>query len=195
MTTKVHRPFIFIVLFYASGILFSSFFEFPFKYICLLALSLLCIVIVFIKKNFIKNIFILFIIFFAGSLSVQSRLLIEKDHILHIRKFYRKQPIGIKGVVVSDVKKTTLYNRHKTSFAFKVEAVNTKWGLKEKQGKILVNIFNDIDICYGDYLYLEGKLHYPYNFSNDKRSFYKDYLSRRDMHLILSVKKNSLIKV
>ena len=77
----------------------------------------------------------------------------------------------LKGIVISDIQKKQIFGRQKTTFVLDLKEIKTKWGWKQVKGKTLVNIYRDIDVAYGDQLILNGKLHQPYNFSNDKNFF------------------------
>lgn len=97
--------------------------------------------------------------------------------------------IKVRGIVVSDPDKKHIKNYSKNVFYLEVEELylNNSWQTKE--GKILVNLFLDSKPEYGDILLLEGKLHYPYNFSKDTYFSYSEHLSHRGIKFILSVGK------
>jgi len=114
---------------------------------------------------------------------------------MHIARYYRKKPIRIKGVIVSDVEKRKAVNGSKKTFTLDVRKVKADWGWQQIKGKVLVNAFNRPEAAYGDYVMLEGKLHRPYNFSAEKNFSYRDYLSRRGIYFILSIKKSAEARI
>jgi len=67
--------------------------------------------------------------------------------------------------------------------------VKAPWGWEDKNGKLLVQVFRKEDLAYGSQIIIKGKLHKPYNFSRENKFSYKEYLGRREIHYILSVKK------
>jgi competence protein ComEC len=99
------------------------------------------------------------------------------------------------GTIISDVQKRDASNGPKTTFTLGIAEVQAKWGWQTRTGKVLVNIYRDVDVAYGDRILLEGRLHYPFNFSSDRNFSYRDYLSRRDIQFILSVKKAAEVVV
>ena len=144
----------------------------------------------FQRKKFASTVFLLLAILSLGMIYTQARHCIDREHIMSVAKYYRRSPIFVKGVVSSPVREIKMGNRSKFTFTLDVHQVEAKWGWEEKTGKVLVNVFQDLGISYGDYLQLEGKLHRPYNFSNEKNFSYRDYLEHRGIYFILSVKKS-----
>ena len=195
MNTTAHRPFSYIVAFYSSGIILNHFIRLPFNYICLCVYIFLFLAVMFSKRAFTATIFLLICIAGLGMVYTQSLQYPERDDIRRVARYYRNKPVKVKGAIVSDVEKSEWHNRIKTSFTLEINEILAKWGWQKKRGMILVNIFNDTDIVYGDQLMIEGKLHRPYNFSNDKNFSYRDYLDRRGTRYILSIKKDAEITV
>lgn len=98
--------------------------------------------------------------------------------------------VSVRGVVVSDPEEKRINNYTKVVFHLKVQEiyVNDRW--QQREGKILVNLFLKGKPQIGDILLLEGKLHYPYNFSEDTHFSYSEHLSNRGIQFILSVGKS-----
>ncbi len=132
---------------------------------------------------------------FLGVLLVHSGKVLPKNHIFYIAKYYRKDPVLLEGVVVSDVQKRESFRGKRTTFTLEVKRFKTRWGWKKKSGKALVNIFREESLAYGDYVILEGKMYRPFNFSKDKKFTYRDYLSRRGIKFIISVKKDGYVEI
>lgn len=190
-----HRPFLYIVGFYGLGIILNHFVQIPFGYFCLLGFSLLILSVGISKWSVASTLLLLLAITSLGAVYAQSRQCVDENHIMHVAKYYRKRPVQIKGVIVSDVQERKAINGSKMTFTLDVRQVRANWGWQKKKGKILVNIFGGLDAAYGDYIMLEGKLHQPYNFSAERNFSYRNYLSRRDVYFILSVKKNAEVQV
>jgi len=193
MTT--HRPFLYITGFYSFGIALDHFARLPFGCLCLLIFIFLVAGVGISRKTFLSTVFLLLAITGLGMVYTQSRQGIDRDHVMHVAKYYYKKPVAVKGVIVSDVQQRAAVNGSKTTFTLDVREVQAPWEWQKKNGKILVNIFKDLDVDYGDYVMLEGKLHRPYNFSAGKNFSYRNYLYRRDIRFILSVKKDADIRV
>ncbi len=193
--TMTHRPFVYIAGPFALGILLDHFVQISFGYICLGVVMFLILAAWFSKRELLATFFLLFAITVLAMAYTQSREYTRGDHILHVAKYYRKNPITVKGVIVSDVQKREVAGRSKTTFTLSTHKVKAPWGWKKRSGKILVNMFNDLDMAYGDDLLIEGRLHRPFNFSTDKNFSYRDYLSRRGIRFILSAKKDSRVEI
>lgn len=155
----------------AQGILLAGYFIFRRKMNALTAALLLL--------NFLP----------LGAIYTHSYQVLKSDHIKRTEIFYRGEIIEAEGVVISDAQKRESFYGKKTTFTLALKRIKGRWDWEEKSGKVLVNIFRDADVDYGDRLRLEGKLHRPFEFSSGKRFSYKEYLSRRGVLFILSVKK------
>ena len=120
---------------------------------------------------------------------------LRADDIAFTARYYRHRPITVAGTIVSDVEKRRFFSRMKTVFILNVKQVKAPWGWQSRRGIILVNIFRDEAVRYGDYVRLEGKLHKPFEFDRTSQFSYRDYLARKGIGLILSVKKNTPLTV
>jgi hypothetical protein len=155
MKTMTRRPFVYITGFYSLGIVLNHLALFPFGYFCLLTFIFLVISAGISKRTFASTVFLMLAVTGLGAVYAQSRQCADKNHIMHVAKYYRKKPVKMKGVVVSDIQERKSANGFKTTFTLDVREVEAKWGWQEKKGRILVNIFRDSDVVYGDYVCLE----------------------------------------
>jgi len=189
-----HRPLLGIVLSFGMGILFDHFISFPFLSLAL-AGCILLIGCLFSLRNSLSTVFIFLSFFTLGTLCSQSYQKLPQNHIYEIAKYYKRNPVSLKGTIISDVQKRDFRGRIKTTFELQVERFKTRWGWRERQGKILVNVFRDENLSYGDSIALEGKLYEPFNFDSETKFDYREYLNRRKIKLILSVKKDGYVEV
>jgi len=192
---KAHRPFLYITGFFAIGIALDQWVRCPFSYLCSFVIVFMIAAMGTLKKENISTVLLLLALLCLGAAYNQARRGIDRDHIMSVAKYYRRQPILVRGVVGSFVREQITTRGAKTTFTLNVHQVKANWGWEASAGKILVNIFRDTDIAYGDYLQIEGKLHRPYNFSSETNFSYRDYLQNRGIYFILSVKKNSEIQL
>ena len=192
---KIHRPFLYLTGFFSMGIICDQWMHFPFSYSCFFVITFLIASVATSKKEFQSTIFLLLTVMSLAMTYTQARQCVDRDHIMSVAKYYRKKPIPVKGVVSSSVTERKVANSVKHTFTLNVHQVQANWGWERRTGKILVNVFRDVDLSYGDDLQLEGKLHRPYNFSNEKNFSYRDYLQHRGIYFILSVKKDSDIRI
>ncbi|MFH1359769.1 MAG: ComEC/Rec2 family competence protein [Candidatus Omnitrophota bacterium] len=191
---KSHRPLFSVTLCLSLGILLDPVCPLSFKTLLTLILLTLCASLIAINKKSVSSIFLLTSIILLGLAASFQYQYLSKDHIDHVAKYYRSTTVELEGVVVSELREQNFFQGKKTSFELDVKRFKTRWGWRVKSGKILVQLFRQDNISYGDDLILEGKLHRPFDFSDDSPFSYRDYLSRRQIKLILSVKKDGVLR-
>lgn len=195
MSNQSYRPFIVIVLAFAGGIFLHGVLSVSFMWWVLLA-SLNCLLCAgFYRRKCVATMFLLIAVLCCGALYMQSVQTLPKNHFSSIVKYYYKKPFTIQGVIVSEVEKRTSFKGVKTTFVCDVMRVKTKWGWKDKSGKVLVNIFRDIDLSYGQDIELAGRIHRPFEFAKDSNFSYQDLLARKGITHILSVKARAKVGV
>ena len=188
---KTHRPFVYIAGFFSIGIVLSRWAPVSLNMACLGTLITLILSAVFSKKNFCTTMFLLLAVMASGAVYTQSKAYVSHRDIRNIARYYRKKPIVIEGIVASDLRRRKTGNTKRSTFVLGSLRVKADWGWEPRDGKVLVNVFKEADLTYGDQIVLRGKLHRPFNFSSQRNFSYRDYLSRRDIHLVLSVKKST----
>ncbi len=144
------------------------------------------------RRPILSSVFLAVALMFGGILAFQCRQYRDKDHVDRRAAMLYGRSIVFEGIVVSDVQKRSLGRGAKTSFvltALRVRPIESlDW--RPLNGRILVNIFQDKEIHYGDRLRLEGKLHRPFEFHSEGNFSYKQYLKNQGIAWILSVKKS-----
>ncbi len=196
MQKTPHRPFLFITLFFILGILCQGFFSLhPFFWF---GASFIVSILAFFqyKRSSIldASLILLFFLFLGGSYTVCYKTL-PNDHITFIRRFYYDKDIIVDGCIVSEIRKGRLFKTPKQTFTLKVDRIKTEFGWQKKSGNILVNVFGDRSIHYGDVVEIEGKLHRPFNFSKSENFSYADYLKQRGIYDVFMVKKKGRLVV
>ncbi|MFA5260253.1 MAG: ComEC/Rec2 family competence protein [Candidatus Omnitrophota bacterium] len=188
-----HRPLLWVCVCFILGIIIEQYLKIPFAAIFIL--TVLCLLLsLFIRGPTVSTIFILLAIVCLGLGYSKNYLIFPPSHICHIPYGDRKDMILVEGVVMSDVEPRDFFKGRKTLFTLELKRIKSKRGWEEKRGRVLVNLFREEAIRYGDYLALEGKLHRPFNFSRDSTFSYRDYLSRKGILFILSVKKTGRVE-
>ncbi len=190
-----HRPFLAVVLFFALGIILEQYLAFPFAVGICLTVFLLILSLVFIRHRFCFAIFAFLSFSSAGFIFSHSYQTSPENHISRVAQFYYGKTASFEGLVASDVDKRNVWGSTKTAFVLEIKRVPAPWGWQERRGKILVNVFRDCAVTYGDYIFLEGKLHRPFEFSGDSTFSYEKYLSRKGIQYILSVKKIGRVEI
>src|SRR3989338_5894289 len=192
---KTHRPLLWVTICFAGGILLGACVPAPLW--AAYGSAALCVILSFLSfrkpRGFPAFIFICFVL--LGFVHFRTHKTLPEEHISRIAGFYYGAPALLEGVVVSDIEQRRRGNMRKTTFRLEVRRIKGKMGRQKSRGEVLVNLFRAQDIQYGDYLAIEGKLHKPFNFSSDNRFSYRDYLDRKGIKYILSVKKQGRVEV
>jgi len=189
-----HCPFWWVTLCLGSGIMINEYFQISF--LLLSGFSALCLLVSLLIHDKKASLLLLFMsVIFLGAVYSQNYQTFPKDHIYYLSRGYYPKPLWVEGRIVSDVEKRPFFKRKKTAFTFAVQRIGSKNGWKEKRGNLLVHIFHEGNLSYGDHLILEGRLHKPFNFLTDGQFSYQDYLYRKGITLILSVKKQGYVRV
>jgi len=192
---KSRRPLLIITIIFILGILTQSYVNVAFSLTACAALASLVLGAILFKNKTISTIFIVLFFFSLGMLLFKNAKGSDVRDIARVSRYYRGKAAFIEGVVVSDIETRDFYKTKKLSFILDVTRLKTKWGWRSKTGKILVHVFGQRHLAYGDYLRLEGKIYGAFNFKTDSRFSYKDYLFRKGIKVLMSVKKASPIEV
>ena len=199
---KTHRPLLWVTICFGGGIVLGACVPVPVS--ALYGSAAVCLILSVLSfhkpRGFFIFIFIAFV--FLGAVHLRTHEILPARHISRIAKFYYGAPVLLEGVVASDVELRQRGNAsqreptgRKTTFRLEVKRLKGKRGWQKSQGEVLVDLFRAQDIHYGDYLAIEGKLHRPFNFSTDRKFSYRDYLERKGIRFILSVKKEGRLEV
>src|SRR3989338_2403048 len=118
----MHQPIVYIVAAYILGIILGnwwpvSFVIFGFTYVSLLA----AIILFRYRKVSLCLLWVTFIL--LGWMSIQTKKLVASDDIYYAARYYRHQPITLKGVVSSFVEKKNFFNGIKTTFYLDVKEI------------------------------------------------------------------------
>ncbi len=189
-----HRPLVWICVCFACGIVLQECLKIPFAFFSSLA-ALLMLSGFLTRQTKISTVLLLLSLIFLGAVYAKNHQTFSSDHISYLSYYDRQEPVLVEGVVVSDVEKRAFFKGKKTVFTLEVKRIQFPWGWEEKRGDLLVNLFRQEDVRYGDNVVLEGKLHRPFNFSKESSFSYRDYLYRKGIPFILSVKKKGRVEV
>ena len=132
---------------------------------------------------------IVVISFCAGAIGVYANNIREIHHIDNFDTFIKGDVVRLQGIIVEDVHNKSKWRGKRYAFALKCQKIYFHNSWQDLKGKVLVNVFRDYDLSYGDIVILKGKLHRPFEFSDNKFSSYVDFLGRKGITHIFSVKK------
>src|SRR5438093_8849655 len=152
------RPFVSVTIFFMTGIIFEKFLNIGFLWLISSAILFFLLSLLFIKKKVISSIFISLFLICLGSILLKDHLSLPKDHINFASWRERQGLVEIEGVAVSDIQKRPYFKGWKTTFSLEVKRLKTPWGWRNRSGRIMVNVFRDCPVIFGDDLLLKGKL-------------------------------------
>lgn len=171
---------------FCLGICLMRYAHIPFLFLYLLLCILLILSFIFVKHK--TSIWLLFLLaIFSGGLFLSNTYILPSNHIRNFI-FYKSGPVLIKGIVTGFPENKPNHS----SFILSVEELTQADKAYSVSGKVLVRILKRGIFSYGDRLLLEGRLYRPFSFSREFN--YRDYLKRKGIYCILSVKKNNLVK-
>jgi competence protein ComEC len=188
------RPLTLITIFFALGILFSVYFP-NIWFVCLfgaVVLFLTGFIFCSQKHGWCLILFLAEAFFFLGALHAQSAAILPSDHIAYVKV---NQIEKIKGIIVSDVSTKRIFSAQKKVFTLEVREIFIQGGFQKCRGKINGSVFKNIDLRYGDEVVLEGRVHYPFDFSESEHFSYPQYLRYHGIVFLCSVKKNAKIDI
>ncbi|MBF0490223.1 MAG: ComEC family competence protein [Candidatus Omnitrophica bacterium] len=151
-------------------------------------------IILSLIRHQVSIFFLCLAIFCLGAFYCQSAYLFPSDHIAFLTYQDQKNLRAVEGVIDSDVQmKPTTFGTKKV-FELQLSMVNIDGDWKKASGGILVNVFQEMDLSYGDQLQLEGSLYKAFQDSSSKFS-YQQYLEDHQLFLNFSVGKTRYIEV
>ncbi|MCC6758708.1 MAG: ComEC family competence protein [Candidatus Omnitrophica bacterium] len=187
-----HLPFLWIVAAFMGGIMAHAGQIDLLPVLAISASFLFGTAYVFRRHKIVFGILILLVFFLLGWLCTHSRWLFGSDHIYFQKIKADLSQITVRGVVDGEVRPL---RASRLSFVLNLREtkINGQW--QKVSGKVLVNLFQDLPLQYGDDVVLSGKLHAPFEFSKSKKFSYRKYLGRQGIYFILSVKKTAHVEI
>jgi competence protein ComEC len=181
-------PLVGLCIAFCLGIISAASFKIPFLILYLLIFLSLISSIIFLKQNTKFNILILCVSFFLGATVLKNSQILSNCHIAKLIP-YKSDSVFLIGAIDND----PIYQGEKVSFILKAEKLRINESWLKTCGKVLVKVLKKNNFAYGDRLFLLGKLYRPFSFSKGEFN-YRNYLRHQGIYLILSVKKDSIVK-
>jgi len=130
----------------------------------------------------------------AGALLYQQTYLFPSTHLAFLTYQEQRQVRVVEGVVDSDVQlKPTPFETTKQVFELRVVQVKRSDTLQKAEGRLLVQFFAPLSVCYGDHLILEGSL-YKVTDRPGQSFSYQQYLEEHGLFFNFSVGKRRQIQ-
>ncbi|NTV29349.1 MAG: ComEC family competence protein [Candidatus Omnitrophica bacterium] len=124
-----------------------------------------------------------------GGLGAHNSRSLPRDHVIYVQRQFRGSEVALKGVICSDVDVRSRGRGRRVTFTLAAKELCRQAVCRKAAGKVLVNMFVDWRLNYGDEVVLRGKLHRPFEFASGGHLSYRDYLTRRGIFLALTVRK------
>jgi competence protein ComEC len=191
---RAHRPFVWVSVCFGAGIFWGQSREIAMATAAVLFLAFLGATVCSIRHARWGFFLMSAVVVVTGMIHVRNDVFLPPDHIDHAARYYRRKPIRVTGVIISDVEQVAFFSTRKTRFIMEVKTRQCPWGWERTRGKVLVNLYRPEFFGYGDHLLLEGKIHRPFAFDPDSVFSYQDYLAQRNIYQIISVKKNGTVR-
>lgn len=156
-------------------------------YISTVFAAIICLLC--IKKGRLFSLLLIFLFFLLGISLLINTYILPKNHIAKLAPIKSKS-VYIEGIIDSD----PIDQLNRISFVLKAEKVKIQDNWQKVCGKVLVKTSKKKDLFYGDKIILEGRLYKPFPFRISERLKYKDYLRYKGIYVILSSRKNSILK-
>lgn len=185
-----HLPFLWVVAALMGGILVHAGQTDLLPALAISASVLFATAYVFRRHKIVFGVLILIVFFWLGWLCTHSRWLFGSDHIYFQKTKADFSQIAVRGIVDGEVRATS-----RLSFVLSLREAELNGQWQKVSGKVLVNLFQDLPLKYGDDVVLNGKLHAPFEFSKNNKFSYRKYLGRQGIYFVLSVKKTAAVKV
>ena len=190
----MRRPLVGICIFFIFGILAARFIQISLLAITIFAAILFILSLIFLKLSFKSSFLILFSFFLLGISIFKNSEIYPPNH---IQKYigYKGRYIALRGMVDSDpIIKDSNYGR-KTTFVLDLKETKFYNRWRKTSGKVLINSFKEQKISYGYELILEGKIYKAPKFAISEKFDYREYLRRRQVFGIVSIKKDSGVEI
>jgi competence protein ComEC len=187
---KRHVPFVWIVAVFMGGIMSHAGQIALLPTVAVTASLLLGATYAFHRHKVVFGILILLVFFLLGWLCTHSRWLFGSDHIYFQKDKTDFSQMTVRGFVDGEVRRST-----RLSFVLQLREIKIDGHWQRASGKVLVNLFQNLPVRYGDEVVLDGKLHAPFEFSKNRKFSYRKYLGRQGIYFVLSVKKTAPVKI
>ncbi len=184
-----YRPMVPVFLCFSAGILLNHVWKVPLIWPLAAAVSALMLMIFVFPRRWM----VWLVIVLAGYMIADHDARRSSDDISLIK--IRNRDMAVQGVVASDVEIRRVLKTEKTIFRFKVEKVLADGRWQDVSGTVMANSFIHKPVVFGQRLILEGRLHKPFDFGDQEKSSYADYLGRRHIQFMLTSGKDDAIRV
>ncbi|MFC1704302.1 ComEC/Rec2 family competence protein [Candidatus Omnitrophota bacterium] len=191
----MRRPLVGICISLCFGIWVARYNDIAFAVLGIGAFMSLSACIMLLKRNKGFSTFFLWAYFFViGAFLFLHSQQLPPHHIA--RYLANKGRVAeVQGVIDNDpVAKNSAYGKI-TTFILNIEKLIISNKTYEVNGKVLVNVYREENLQYADRLLLEGKIYKPMRFEISDKLNYREYLNRKNVYGIVSVKKRGNIQI
>ncbi|MFA5116311.1 MAG: ComEC/Rec2 family competence protein, partial [Candidatus Omnitrophota bacterium] len=172
-----------LTVFFCCGIAINKYFFIPVWPLSAICALLAFFALIFLRHKF-SSIIIILLIMALGSLFFISRRILPNNHIAKITPYGSQR-----AVLTGSVSSYPQSQAHYTSFIMEAQQLVLADKDYAVKGRVLVKIFREENIVYGQKLKLKGRISRPYIFAGSK--YYREYLKRRGIYTVFAVSKAS----
>lgn len=176
------RPFVFIAVSFACGIVFSYFFNFDFTTLKIIFGILILILLFFIKFDKRSLIIIFILLFIAGAFNTYNKL--NSSYLLN----YVGSQINIRGII----KEVTLSSDEKKRYILDTEEIRIKGQRHLIKERMSLNVVGKNELSPGDEIYFPCDLREVKRNTNPKLFNYKLYMMTRGIYVTTTVRDYNL---
>ena len=143
---------VWVTVIFAAGIVFNEYVRLPFAVLVVSAGFSMGAGLLIIHRPFVGTAVLLTSFFFLGAVISRNYQTPDKDDISYVAGLFYKDPVIIRGVIVSDVERQKFSKTRKFVFKLKACGFKASGAWEKKGGLLLVNLFRDEKIAYGDHV-------------------------------------------
>lgn len=182
-------PIMWMCIGYVLGITSHAFLSVP-LYFLVPCVVLLIIILMLAVRRVLIIMLLLTLAFLFGNGYMNLYTAKPVNNITHYYPLLAKGPVEVQGVIVSEMTVKKVFRTTRHSFILQCEQIMFDQQWQKTHGKVLVQMYRPSDLQWGDRVILKGKLHPPFEYSENQFSSYVDYLANRGIEYLFSIKKS-----
>lgn len=183
---------------FCLGICLVKFWRIPFVFLYTGCWVLVVLGLVLLRQE--KCVWLLLVLgIFLGSLWLKNSYILSQSHIHRFTPlqkssltgftFYKPKTVWLKGVIVD----FPLVNSRYTGFVLEAGELTLEDKIYRISGKVLVKMFQQANVAYGQRVLLKGRLCRPYGKINDRLSW-RNYLKRQQIYFTFIINSEQPIR-
>ncbi len=141
-----------------------------------------------------KDIFLIVFLIGSGVFYLQARELRPEEHITRCFELIKGGSVSVAGTILDEPKASHSGPRLQR-FVLALEAISNETVCRRVSGKVLVRLYAPLALHQGDRIFINGKIHEPFEFGSNSRTSYRRYLKRKGMEYAMSAGRKNEVRV